>query len=530
MQRNTELEKVKNTEKWDFIVIGGGASGLGIALDAASRGYKTLLLEGYDFAKGTSSRSTKLVHGGVRYLAAGDVALVKEALRERGRLSKNASHLFKNQNFIIPNYNFVDSVKYRIGLGLYDYLSADLSLGKTIAINKDTTMQRLPTLNGTGLKNGVVYKDGQFDDSRLAINIAQTVVEQGGTVLNYAKVVELLKDAQGKVNGVKFVDELNGEEFCVNGTAVINATGVFMNDILSMDHGTDKKFVVPSQGVHLVLDKSFLPSDDALMIPKTSDGRVLFAVPWHERIVVGTTDTLMKEPSYEPVALEQEIQFILDTAGQYLTKKPTRDDVLSIFAGLRPLAAPEKSGQSTKEVSRSHKVVVSDSGLVTITGGKWTTYRQMSEDTVEEALKVHPQLAKKACVTTNLAIHGKIPAEQVDLRNHIYIYGSDIPAIKALETENPEFAAKIHPRHPNTVAEVVWAVREEMAESVEDVLARRVRLLFLDARAAIDSAAKVANIMAKELNKDEQWERDQTAKFLDIAKHYLLVDYAPQVA
>ncbi|EHK91318.1 glycerol-3-phosphate dehydrogenase/oxidase [Aggregatibacter actinomycetemcomitans] len=529
MQRNTELEKVKSTDKWDFIVIGGGASGLGIALDAASRGYKTLLLEGYDFAKGTSSRSTKLVHGGVRYLAAGDVALVREALRERGRLAKNASHLFKNQNFIIPNYNFINSVKYRVGLGLYDYLSGDLSLGKTIAINKDTTMQRLPTLNGTDLKNGVVYKDGQFDDSRLAVNIAQTVVEQGGTVLNYAKVTELLKDGQGKINGVKFTDELNGEQYSVHGTAVINATGVFMNEVLSMDHGTDKKFVVPSQGVHLVLDKSFLPSDDALMIPKTSDGRVLFAVPWHERLVVGTTDTLVKEPSYEPIALEQEIQFILDTAGQYLTKKPTRDDVLSIFAGLRPLAAPEKAGQSTKEVSRSHKVVVSDSGLVTITGGKWTTYRQMSEDTVDEALKVHPQLAKKACVTTNLAIHGKIPAEQVDLKNHLYIYGADIPAIKALEAENPEMAEKIHPRHLNTIAEVVWAVRQEMAQSVEDVLARRVRLLFLDARAAMDSAAKVANILAKELGKDAQWEKEQTEKFLNIAKHYLLVDHTPQV-
>lgn len=411
-------------------------------MDSASRGYKTLLLEGYDFAKGTSSRSTKLVHGGVRYLAAGDVALVKEALRERGRLAKNASHLFKNQNFIIPNYNFIDSVKYRIGLGLYDYLSGNLSLGKTIAISKNTTMQRLPTLNGADLKNGVVYKDGQFDDSRLAVNIAQTVVEQGGTVLNYAKVTELLKDQQGKVSGVKFTDELSGEQYSVQGTAVINATGVFMNDILSMDHGIDKKFVVPSQGVHLVLDKSFLPSDDALMIPKTSDGRVLFAVPWHERLVVGTTDTLVKEPSYEPIALEQEIQFILDTAGQYLTRKPTRDDVLSIFAGLRPLAAPEKAGQSTKEVSRSHKVVVSDSGLVTITGGKWTTYRQMSEDTVDEALNVHPQLPKKPCVTTDLAIHGKIPAEQVDLKNHLYIYGADIPAIKALEAEHPEMSEK----------------------------------------------------------------------------------------
>lgn len=423
---------------------------------------------------------------------------------------------------------FHDTLKYRVGLGLYDYLSGKLSLGKTIAISKENMLKRLPTLNATDLKNGIVYKDGQFDDARLAINLAQTIVEQGGTVLNYANVTELLKDSEGKINGVKFTDELSGESYEVKGTAVINATGVFMNEILSMDHGTDKKFVVPSQGIHLVLGKSFLPSDDALVIPKTSDGRVLFAVPWHDRIVVGTTDTLVKEANYEPVALEEEIQFILDTAGQYLTKKPMRNDVLSIFAGLRPLAAPEKSGQSTKEVSRSHKVIVSDSGLVTITGGKWTTYRQMSEDTVDEALKVHPQLAKKPCVTAELAIHGKILAEQVDLSNHLYIYGADIPAIKALEQSHPELAEKPHPNHPYSLAKAVWAAREEMVQSVEDVLTRRVRLLFLDARAAIDSAAKVAHILASELGKDEQWEKAQVAKFLEVAKYYLLVYYQPK--
>ncbi|MGF7452282.1 glycerol-3-phosphate dehydrogenase/oxidase [Mannheimia massilioguelmaensis] len=529
MKRNEQLEKISSVEKWDFIVIGGGASGLGIALDASSRGYKTLLLEAYDFAKGTSSRSTKLVHGGVRYLANGDVALVKEALRERGRLAKNAGHLFKNQNFIIPNYTLKDSVMYRIGLGIYDYLAGKLSLGKTIAISKQEAKNRLPTLNDKDLKNGVVYKDGQFDDARLAINLAQTIVEQGGTVLNYAKVTELHKNSQGKIDGVTFIDGLSQQEHKILGTAIINATGVFMNDILSMDHGINKKFVVPSQGIHLILDKSFLPSDDALMIPKTSDGRVLFAVPWHDRIVVGTTDTLIEEPSYEPIPLEQEITFILDTAGQYLTKQPTRDDVLSIFAGLRPLAAPEKAGQSTKEVSRSHKVITDPtSGLVTITGGKWTTYRQMSEDTVDEALKVHSELVAKPCVTVNLSIHGNIPREQVNLNDHLYVYGADIPALKELMNSHAEMAEKLHPNQPYTVAEVIWAVREEMAQTVEDVLSRRVRMLFLDSRAAIDSAAKVAHIMAQELGKDEQWQQQQVAKFLEVARHYLLVDYQPQ--
>lgn len=530
MQRHEQVAQVQKTQKWDFIIIGGGASGLGVAIDAASRGYKTLLLESHDFAKGTSSRSTKLVHGGVRYLANGDVALVKEALRERGRLAKNAAHLFKNQSFIIPNYTLKDCLMYRVGLGLYDMLSGNLSLGKTQNIDKAEAKRRLPTLNGLGLRAATVYQDGQFDDARLAINMAQTVVEQGGTVLNHAKVTSLHKTTQGKIDGVTFYDELNQQEHLVFGTAVINATGVFMNDILSMDHGSPKKFVVPSQGIHLVLDKSFLPSNDALMIPKTSDGRVLFAVPWHEVLVVGTTDTLIEQPSYEPIPLEQEVNFILATAGQYLTKKPTRDDVKAVFAGQRPLAAPEKAGQSTKEVSRSHKVLTDPtSGLITITGGKWTTYRQMAEDTVEEALKAHPQLGNKPCRTVDLSIHGNIPAELVNLQDHLYVYGADIPELRGLMTAYPEYAEKIHPRLDYTIAEVIWAVRHEMAQTVEDVLARRVRLLFTDARAAIDSAVKVAAIMAKEMGKDDIWQQQQVAQFLDVAKHYLLVEYQPQL-
>ncbi|MDO5607125.1 MAG: glycerol-3-phosphate dehydrogenase/oxidase [Capnocytophaga sp.] len=521
MKRSSNISKLKETPQWDFVVIGGGASGLGTALDAATRGFKTLLLESHDFAKGTSSRSTKLVHGGVRYLAQGDIALVKEALRERGLLAQNATHLVKNQSFVIPNYTWWGGPYYRFGLGMYDLLAAGLSLGKTVHINKEETIKALPTLVDHELYGGVVYKDGQFDDSRLAVNLAQTIAEQGGCVLNYAKVTGLLKSDDGKIKGVKMQDMLSGNSFDIESKVVINATGVFTNDILNMDNAHHGKFVVPSQGIHLVLDKSFLPGDDALMIPKTSDGRVLFAVPWHGKVVVGTTDTLIDEPSFEPQALEKEIEFVLETACTYLTKKPTRKDVLSVFAGLRPLAAPKDGGTKTKEVSRSHKVIVSDTGLVTITGGKWTTYRKMAEDTVDEALKVH-NIDYVHCTTEHLPIHGNIPKEQVDLENHLYIYGADIPKIEEMWKSNPETAAKIYPDYPYTAAEVIWAARYEMAQTAEDVLARRVRLLFLDARAAIKAAPEVARILAAELGHNQDWIHKQVAEFEQLAKGYIL--------
>ncbi|MXV37374.1 FAD-dependent oxidoreductase [Flavobacteriaceae bacterium Ap0902] len=527
MLRNKEIQKIKETTDWDVIVIGGGASGLGSALDATTRGYKTLLLESHDFAKGTSSRSTKLVHGGVRYLAQGDVSLVREALRERGLLAQNAAHLVKNQSFVIPNYTWWGGPYYRFGLGMYDLLAAGLSLGKTKHINKEDTIKALPTIEPKDLHSGVVYKDGQFDDSRLAVNLAQTIVDEGGAVINYMKVIDLTKGENNQLTGVKAKDVLSGEEYELKAKAIINATGVFTNEVLNMDNPDHRKFVVPSQGIHLVLDRSFLPTDEALMIPKTSDGRVLFAVPWHDKVVVGTTDTLIEEPSFEPKALEKEIEFVLETARRFLTKKPTREDVKSVFAGLRPLAAPEKEGQSTKEVSRSHKVIVSDTGLITITGGKWTTYRQMAEDVIDKAIE-EGQLEQRICVTTHMSIHGNMPQDQVDRDNHLYIYGSDIPVIEYLQKEKPEFKEKLHPDYDFTVGEVVWATREEMAIKVEDVLARRVRLLFLDARAAIDVAEKTAKIMAKELDKDEDWVKKETEEFISIAKNYLLVDYTPK--
>ena len=322
-------------------------------------------------------------------------------------------------------------------------------------------------------------------------------------------------------------DYFTQKQYEIHAKVVINATGVFTNDILNMNNPKHGKFVVPSQGIHLVLDQSFLKSDDAIMIPKTSDGRVLFVVPWHDRALVGTTDTLLSNPSFEPHALESEINFVIETAGQYLSKKPTREDVKSVFAGLRPLAAPEGKGKSTKEVSRSHKVITSDTGLVSIVGGKWTTYRKMAEDTINKAIEIH-KMDKMPSSTENLSIHGNIKAEEVDRTNHLYVYGSDIPFIKNLQGSNPEYSEKIHPDHPFTIAEIIWAIRNEMAETIEDILARRVRLLFLDARAAIDSAHKVASIIAEERGLSQEWAIQQEKEFIELAKGYLLVTYPPK--
>lgn len=522
-ERNKIIEGLADPNTvWDVIIVGGGATGLGTALDAASRGYKTLLLEQIDFAKGTSSRSTKLAHGGVRYLAQGDIGLVVEALHERGLMLKNAAHLVKNESFIIPNYEWWGGIFYTIGLTLYDLLAGKWGFGRAKHISKKEVARRLPTIQQKGLYGGVVYHDGQFDDSRLAVNIAQTSLEQGATVLNYFKVTNLVKDAKGRVAGVVTTDTETGTSYTVKGKTVINATGVFADEILQMDKPGNRAMLRPSQGIHLVVDMSFMPAEDALMIPKTSDGRVLFAVPWHDKLVIGTTDTPLTQHSLEPLALDEEIEFIMRTADQYLVKAPARKDVLSMFAGLRPLAAPQGGSEKTKEISRSHKIFVSDSGLITITGGKWTTYRKMAEDTVNKAIEVG-KLVKRPVKTKDLPIHGSTP--NVDRNNHLYVYGSDRDAVLALVNENKAWGDKLHPRAEYIAAEVVWAVRHEMARTLEDVLARRVRILFLDARMAIDVAPKVAALIAAELKKDAQWEKEQTDTFIALAKTYLLEPY-----
>jgi len=517
--RDRILYELETTENWDLIIIGGGATGLGIAMDAVTRGYKTLLLEQSDFAKGTSSRSTKLVHGGVRYLAQGNVDLVREALYERGLLLKNAPHLAKSQSFIIPIYSWFNALFYTIGLKVYDFLSGKLSLGNAYFISKESSLQRITTIKADRLKGGVVYQDGQFDDARLAINIAQTCLEKGATLLNYFKVANVSKGQDDKISGVVATDCETGKTYDLKSSVVINATGVFADDILKMDNPLGEKKIRPSQGIHLVLDKSFLTGEDAIMIPKTDDGRVLFLVPWQGKVVVGTTDTLLNEHSLEPKALETEVDFVLSNANAYLTKRVSRKDVLSVFAGLRPLAAPKDTSEKTKEISRSHKIIVSDSGLLSIIGGKWTTYRRMAQDTINKAIKLK-MLPDRECVTHRLKIHGAI--ETNDRSNHLYVYGSDISAITTLILEAPELGDKIHLDFPYLKAEVVWAVRFEMARTVEDVLARRVRMLFLNARVAVEAVPIVAALIARELLKEANWEKQQVAHFKKIAQQYIL--------
>jgi len=526
-QRKTLVQQLTSQPSWDLIVIGGGATGLGVALDGISRGYKTLLLEQVDYAKGTSSRSTKLVHGGVRYLAQGDVALVREALHERGLLLKNAPHLVKNQDFIIPNYEWWGGAFYTIGLKLYDLLAGKLSLGASKHLNKKETIRRLGNIKTDGLKGGVLYHDGQFDDARLAVNLAQTAIEQGGTLLNHFEVRNLLKDAQGKIAGVVATDQETGRVYELTAKAVVNATGIFVDEILQMDQPGAKKLVRPSQGVHIVLDKSFLPGDDAIMIPKTDDGRVLFAVPWHERVVLGTTDTPLNEYSQEPQALEEEIDFILRTAARYLARPPKRSDALSVFAGLRPLAAPQDGSEKTKEISRSHKILVSDAGLITITGGKWTTYRRMGQDTVDKAVALG-KLPKAKSQTAHMPIHGA--QATTDRSNHLYVYGSDQPALHQVIAAEPALGEKLDPTLEFLKAEVVWAARYELARTVEDVLARRVRVLFLDAQAAIRMAPEVAALLARELGHDAHWAQAQVVTFEKVARQYVLQSQPQSVA
>ncbi|MCL7959230.1 MAG: glycerol-3-phosphate dehydrogenase/oxidase [marine benthic group bacterium] len=508
-----------SAQTWDVVVVGGGATGLGVAVEAASRGYSTLLLEQADFAKGTSSRSTKLIHGGVRYLQQGDVSLVLEALHERGLLIQNAPHLVHHLAFVVPVYDWWEGPFYGIGLKLYDALAGKLGLGPSKNLSREETLERIPTVEPDGLRGGVVYYDGQFDDSRLAVTLVRTLADLGGTPLNYMRVIGLLRSTgeSGSIEGVRAVDGESGQELEIGAQVVVSATGVFTDEIRRMDDSAAGSMVTASQGVHIVLDRSFLPGDTAIMVPHTSDGRVLFAVPWHGRVVVGTTDTPVPEASLEPRALDDEIEFLLTHAIRYLTRDPLASDVLSVFAGLRPLVGSPDS--ETKAISRDHTLLVSPSGLVTITGGKWTTYRRMGSDTVTQAALV-AGLPERASVTEELRLHGW--TDQVDPIEPWSVYGSDWLELEALERARPELAERLHPALPYRASEVVWAARFEMARTVEDVLSRRLRALLLDARASVEMAPRVAQLMAEELGRDEAWAESQVAEYAELAKGYVL--------
>lgn len=496
MDRSEILDRVRKREKpWDIVVIGGGATGVGCALDAASRGFDVLLLEQHDFGKGASSRSTKLIHGGVRYLSQGNISLVREALKERGILLKNAPHLVYKQAFIVPCYSLWQKIFYGAGLKIYDLLAGKYSLGKSQILSKAETLARLPTARPEGLAGGILYYDGQFDDTRLLIDLVRTADEHGAAVLNYTRVKSFITNAAGKICGCVFEDAETGERFNVQTKVVINATGAFCDAVRKMADARAEPVVTYSQGVHLVLDSKFLPTDNAMMIPKTSDGRLLFCIPWHGHLLVGTTDTPVDTAELEPRALDTEINFVLETAGRHLAMKPASADILSVFAGIRPLVKSRKSVK-TSSLSRGHDIFVGDSGLVTITGGKWTTYRRMAADAVEKAVEISG-LEPQPSLTEDLAISGT-------------------------KTNSSDSGERLHPDFPYNREDIVHAVRTEMARTIEDVLARRTRILFLDARMAIGIAPEVARIIAAELGKDDEWIGEQIREFRNVAANYMV--------
>ena len=496
------------TTPWDIIIIGGGATGVGTAIDAATRDYSVLLLEQHDFGKGTSSRSTKLVHGGVRYLEQGNVPLVMEALKERGILRQNAPHLVSELPFIVPSYSWWEGPFYGIGLKLYQMLSGKYGFGQSSLVSREETLARLPNVNHDGLKGGVVYFDGQFDDTRLLINMAATAAEHGATLLNYAKVTRLDKSDDGLVEGVQFQDTETGTTHTARAKVIINATGPFTDSVRHLAEPDAVPMISPSQGAHLVLDKSFLPGDTAIMVPHTSDGRVMFAIPWHGHTLVGTTDTPITQTSLEPVPMEQEIDFMLETAALYLAKKPTRADILSAFAGIRPLVKAG-DGKNTAALSRDHTIHIDQTGLLSVTGGKWTTYRNMAQDCVNHAATLG-DLPDAECVTKTLHIHGyHTDAAKFGL---LSFYGADAEAIQQLAAGDASLATPLDAELPYTAAEVIYAAREEMARTVEDILARRTRALFLNAKRAIAMAPRVAELLAKELGRDTAWQADADPK------------------
>ncbi len=486
--REHALAQLRQQHVYDMAIVGGGATGLGLALDAAQRGLSVVLVDSHDFAQGTSSRSTKLLHGGVRYMAQGNIGLVREALHERTTVLHIAPGLAHPLAFVIPAIRWWERAFYGAGLTLYDWLAGSAGLGPTRILNAAQTLQLLPAARAAGLRGGVLYWDAQFDDARLAIALARTAAAHGALVVNYCAAKELVTEG-GKVAGLRCEDAFTGEAFKLQARCVVNATGVWVDHLRAQEQAAcgapavDEPpelppLVAPSQGIHIVVDARFLGSDAALMVPKTSDGRVLFAVPWLGKVILGTTDTPRQHVEREPTAMRDEVDFILREAAKFLVVAPTRADIRSLWVGLRPLVRPHNGNGSaptgqTKKISREHTILVGPGGMVTVTGGKWTTYRAMAEDVLQ------------VC-----AGHGLVPS---------------LPPCRSAQTillDGPVDAAS----HAGDKLDGVWppglspsrvrfAVQHEYACTVEDVLARRSRLLFLDAAAARLAAPLVADVM-----------------------------------
>lgn len=499
MNRDQSVDRLKNQqEPWDLFIVGGGATGVAIALDAASRGLRVALAERDDFGKGTSSRSTKLVHGGVRYLRQGNITLVKDALRERELLKKNAPALVGNLPFIIPCQGRVEQLYYAVGLKAYDWLAGKGTFNRSRRLSASETLDKLPTIKTSAYANSVVYEDGQFDDAKLLIAMAKTAAKFDACLSNYMSVVGFEKNSSGQLLAANVVDHETGRELRVTAKCFVNATGPFCDEVRRLDQPDTAPLLKVSQGVHIVLPARFFPGSSALIIPKTADGRVLFIIPWHGYVLVGTTDTEIDAPTAEPLAKPDEIEFLLNTAGQYLVEQPNSHDVLSVFTGIRPLVKGDPSAR-TASLSRDHTIRVSDSNLITITGGKWTTVRKMAEDCVDRAYGLL-EMPLQGCRTKDL---------RFATITNVAGVASDSDRILASEAELSR-------------EQVISMVRHEMARTVEDVLARRNRMLFCDARRAIASSEQVADWMAEELERDDSWKREQVKAFQDLARHYLL--------
>nr|WP_315466000.1 glycerol-3-phosphate dehydrogenase/oxidase [uncultured Rhodoferax sp.] len=520
-RREDLLNRLAEPTVFDIAVVGGGATGLGVALDAAARGFSVVLIESHDFAKGTSSRATKLLHGGVRYLAQGNISLVREALHERTTLLRNAPHLAQPLAFVMPSYKWWETPFYGAGLTAYDLLAGKAGLGKTEFLGINDTKKLIPQVASEGLKGGVKYWDGQFDDARLALTLARTAAAKGALVVNYCKATQLQYEA-GKVCGVLCEDTIGGRKFSIQSRCVVNATGVWVDALREKDgeanprdgRSKTKPMVAPSQGVHIVVDREFLGGDTALMVPKTQDGRVLFAVPWLGKVILGTTDTPRYDLDREPRPFKEEVAFILEESARYLKKAPTAEDIRSIWVGLRPLVKPqEDDGENTKAISREHTVLVSRSGLVTVTGGKWTTYRAMAEDVLAKCAEKNLLHSRAAGATVHLRLQGAdgegVRQSAMSMPQGAHSYGLDYPAVHSLPGSEVELAPGL------TEAMVRFAARHEYAVTVEDVLARRARVLFLDARLAARLVPKVARILVEETGLPPK-----EAEFIALAAQY----------
>ncbi len=514
-------------DRFDVLIVGGGATGLGIAVDAATRGYRTALVEAGDFAQATSSRATKLVHGGVRYLASGQLPLVYEALRERKVMLSNAPHLVHPLPFVTPAYKWFDMPFYGAGLKLYDMLSGSSSLGPTKILSARETRERIPGIATTGLKGSVMYHDGQFDDARLALALARTAEDHGALVLNYVRCTELIK-REGKTCGARVQDKETGQSHTMSAAAVINATGIFVDGLRQQDTPGLGPLLSVSRGTHLVVAADFLQPDgrgqaNAIMVPKTEDGRIVFAIPWLGKVVIGTTDLPATKVEMEPGHEASEIDFLLETINPYLSRPVVRADILSIFSGLRPLVTGNHA--NTSQLSREHHIDSSASGMVTVAGGKWTTYRRMAEDALNFASK-SGLLPPKECVSKRIKLRGApAPAEaKVPQAHPLSQYGTDAFAVDKLSEDDPSLAGLLDEALPYTLAEVVYAVREEMARTIEDVLSRRTRALLLDARAAQRAAPLVAEAMARELGYGRDWIETQLATFNQLARRFYEIE------